>query len=131
MPSGNMFLDQQRANEAIADVATFLPPPTQSPDPQITAPTQYALGLLPSFSNWIMRAVQITGFSIIEPEQYINQQSLIHDWGVEGRWQPLAQNIAVLTAQATAIAPTLVPAYGQTLDTPNDVYRNIITGWGG
>lgn len=124
----NPWLDLQRAATQNDIWRALMPPPTQSPDPQPTPPASYFDGLLVSFSNWVMRAVQVTGFSIIEPQQHEQQQYLVHDWSVEGKWQPLAQNISVLTAQSTFIAPTLIPAYGQTLDTTTDVYRNIITG---
>jgi hypothetical protein len=122
------FQAVQQGGEGLTDIQALAAPPTNSPVPAATYPLDYFNGQFASFSRWIMRSVGVTAFSILEPEQYLNQRYLIHDWTVEGKWQPLAQNIAALTAQATMIAPTLVPNYGQTMDTAQNVYRNIASG---
>ena len=122
------FQAVQQGGQAELAIESIMAPPTISPVAAPTAPLVYFDGQFPSFSRWIMRAVQVTAQSIIDPEQYVNRLSLVHDWGVEGRWQPLAQNIAVLTAQAAMVPATLVPNYGMRLDTAADVYRNIAAG---
>src|SRR5215831_10867608 len=117
-----------QGGSAESAIEAVQPPVSDSPVPVPTFGSTYFPGQLGSLSAWIMRAVQVTAFSIIEPQQFENQQSLVHDWTVEGKWQPLAQNVAVLTAQAAMVPATLMPNYGMQMDTAESVYRNIASG---
>ena len=103
-------------------------PPTQSAVPVGVQPLTYNPGQFESFSADLMRSVRLVGSSIIDPLQWLNQSSQVHDYAVEGYWQPIGQNVAALTAQGAFNAATLVPSYGIYMDTPQDVYANIARG---
>ena len=117
------------ANKIPPRAENYAPAPTQNPTPEsVVSPEQYYPAQYPSFSDWIMRSVFLTAQSILDPLQYLNQSYQVHDYEYGGRWIPVAQNIAPLTLEGAWKQATLVPAYGQYMDTVQDVYRNISQG---
>jgi hypothetical protein len=88
-------------------------------------PERYFDGQLPSLGYELLRAVNVTGYQLLE-EQQVQQWTYVLETDIyAGVPQADVQNVRIPVATQLLVPPTLDPSYGLVAATVPDVLRNI------